>query len=185
MISYNLGVRMLERDDSAGTTLLERAMAVDGDIRIQGAEALRDYHWRNGRKEEANTWHKYAVEHSEILRAARAERNQVTIGDKFDVHGLPDETIAELRTQLQSVTGLRKAYYVKKRVTHFPDRPYYVLGFTAWGIISLKRKQRTAEVMEQLREKVQYPGPTLILSVQGVNYRFGRRFRFMGGTRIV
>jgi len=31
---------------------------------------------------------------------------------------------------------------------------------------------------------VQFPGETLILSVQGENYRFGRKFRWMRGSRI-
>jgi hypothetical protein len=39
--------------------------------------------------------------------------------------------------------------------------------------------------MQQLREKVTFPATTLILSVDGDNYRFARRFRRMRGSRIV
>jgi hypothetical protein len=32
---------------------------------------------------------------------------------------------------------------------------------------------------------VSFPGETMILSVEGENYRFGRKFRWMRGSRIV
>ena len=82
-----------------------------------------------------------------------------------------------------AIAGLRKAYFVKKRVKHFAERRCYVLGFT---VKSWFRKDRsTAEVQARIREAVSCPGETLILSVEGGNYRFGRKFRWMRGSRIV
>ena len=78
---------------------------------------------------------------------------------------------------------LRKAYFVKKRVQHMPERRCYVLGFTVGGW--LKRAARAAEVQQRIGETVTWPGETLILNLEGDNYRFGRKLRWMRGSRIL
>jgi hypothetical protein len=64
-----------------------------------------------------------------------------------------------------------------------PEKPCYVLGFTVAGWLG--RKRRAAEVQERLGQAVTWPGETLILNVEGENYRFGRKLRWMRGSRIV
>ena len=120
---------------------------------------------------------------AEAERAAASERDEVRLSDKFERHDLDAEQLARLQAALAAIPGLRKAYFVKKRVRHMPERRCYVLGFAARGWLG--RKRRTAEVQAQVHEAVAFPGETLILSVEGENYRFGRKFRWMRGSRIV
>jgi Zn-dependent protease with chaperone function len=183
---YALGARLLARDDEAGAPLVDHAMLLDERLIVPGCEALRDYCWRAGREQEAHDWHARMTERAALASAAEEERAAVHVSDKLEPHGLPAETIADLCVQLRTTPGVRKAYFVRKRVKHFPDRPCYVLGFTvesAWRP-STKRR-RAAEVQQQLTQGVNYPGETLILNVEGENYRFGRKLRWMRGSRIL
>jgi Zn-dependent protease with chaperone function len=183
VVLFNLGWRLLQRDDDAGMRLLEEAMQRDEREIVRCSEALRDYCWRTGRKEQAHEWHRRHVERAKLERAAMKERDEVRLGDKFERHGLDAAALARLQAELGAVAGLRKAYFVRKRVQHMPEKPCYVLGFTVAGWLG--RKRRAAEVQERLGQAVTWPGETLILNVEGENYRFGRKLRWMRGSRIV
>jgi len=180
---YALGARLLARDDAAGLALVERAMRLDDQLVVAGCESMRDYCWRSGREQEAHDWHARMVERAELLRAAEGERNSIGFSEKFDGHGLPEETIAELRAQLQAVPDLRKAYFVRKRLERFPERPCFVLGFTVRG--AWDRKRRAAEAQQKILHNVRFPGETLIVSLQGENYRIGRKLGRQRGSRIL
>ena len=179
VVCFALGARLLGRDDDSGRALVESALQLDEDFTLQACEALRDYHWRNGRKEEANAWYQRLVERAQLQEAAGKERNQVTLRDKFEHHGLPEDAFARLRAQLQAIPGLRKAYFVKKRVEHLAHRPCYVLGFTVTGPFRFHSTKRAGEVLQRIQGAVQFPGETLILNVEGENYKFGRKVRRM------
>jgi Zn-dependent protease with chaperone function len=183
---YALGARLLARDDDAGSALVDRAMLLDERLIVPGCEAMRDYCWRAGREQEARDWHARMTARAAQVRAAEEERSAIHISDKLETHGLPAETITDVRAQLQAISGLRKAYLVRKRVKHFPERPCYVLGFTVDGAWRLRtKKRRASEVQQRLTQGVRYPGETLILNVEGENYRFGRKLRWMRGSRIL
>jgi len=66
-----------------------------------------------------------------------------------------------------------------------PARPCYVLGFTIGGFLRRHRERRVAEVARAIQSGVSFAGETLIISVDGTNYRLGRKFRWMRGSRIV
>jgi hypothetical protein len=183
VVLFNLGARLLERDDEAGFALVERAMALDESEIRRSCEALRDYCWRKERKDEAHEWHRRLCERTDLEQAAAKERDEVRLGDKFERHDLDPEALARMQAELRAIPGLRKAYFVKKRVKHLPERRCYVLGFTVGGWVG--RKRRAAETQERIRSSVSFPGETLILGVEGENYRFGRKLRWMRGSRIV
>jgi Zn-dependent protease with chaperone function len=182
---FGLGVRLLSRDDANGCALVEHAMSLDENMIVNGCEQLRDYHWRNGRKEEAHAWHQRLVERSQLLEAAIEERSQVWLSDRFERHGLSEDVVDELRAALMAIPGLRKAYLVRKRVEHLAHLPCYVLGYRVTGFFQLHSKRRAMEVLRQIQESVPFPGETLIINVEGGNYRFGRKFRWMRGARIL
>ena len=185
VVLYSLGARLLARDDEAGRAFLEAAMQRDEKEIIRCCEALRDYCWRVGRKEEAHDWHHRLSERAELEQAAAKERSEVRIKDKFERHGLSSEALARLHAQLKAIAGLRKAYFVRKRVQNFPERLCYVLGFRVARLFGWYSKRRAAEVLARIQETVSFPGETLILNVEGENYRFGRKLFWMRGSRIV
>ncbi len=185
VVLHRLGVRLLARDDEAGRALLEAAMQRDESEIVRCCQALRDYCWRNGRKDEAHEWHRRLTERAELEQAAARERDEVRLKDKFERHDLADEALARMQAELKSISGLRVAYFVRKRVQHFPERACYVLGFRVGSVLRWHTKRRAAEVLARIKENVSFPGETLIISVEGEYYRFGRKFRWMRGSRIV
>lgn len=180
-----LGARLLERDDPAGCDLVEQAMQRDEGTIARGCEILRDYHWRNERRDEAQAWHQRLVDRQALLEAAGRERGLLLLKEKFDRHALGDAALTRLRQQLRAIPGLAKAYLVRKRVQHFAHLPCYVLGYRASGFFRFQRKRLEGGVLQQIRNEVELPGETLIISVDGENYRFGRKFAWMRGSRIV
>ena len=185
VVCFSLGARLLNRDDASGYALVEHAMQLDENTIVSGCELLRDYHWRQNETEEAHTWHQRLVERVQLQEAATKERSQVLLQDKFERHGLSDEALNELRNQLKSIPGLRKAYYVKKRVKHLAHLPFYVFGYRVTGFFQLHSKQRAREVLRQIQESVRFPGETILINVEGDNYRFGRKFQWMRGAKVL
>jgi Zn-dependent protease with chaperone function len=185
VVCFSLGAHLLRHDDAAGSSFVERAMSLDANIITSGCELLRDFHWRNGRKDDAQAWHQRLVERLQIEEAAAKERNELSLDDKFEYHGLSDEALARLRDGLQSVHGLRCAYFVKKCVRHLEEIPCYVLGYRVSGFFQLHSKRRAQEVLREIKELECFPGETIIVNVEGDNYRFGRKLRWRYGARIV
>ena len=67
-----------------------------------------------------------------------------------------------------------------------PERACYVLGYTVrGGWLPGQAKGNIQVVLQRIQESVSFPGETLILSVEGGNAAFGRKFRWMRGSRIV
>jgi len=182
--AFALGVRLLARDDEAGVALVGQAIERDENFILAGSEALRDFCWRAGRTDEAKAWHTRLTERAGLLQSAQAERETIYTNDKFERHGLADDVVADLRRQLDGIPHLRKVYLVRKRVRHLAHLPLYVLGFTLTPWWRRSNKRRAAEIQQTILASVQFPGETTVLSVEGANYRFGRKFRFMRGSRI-
>lgn len=184
-ICFGFGVRLLARDDDAGRALIEHGMALDEDLTCRGCEALRDHCWRRGQAEQAHVWHRRLVERTQLQDAAAEERNRVSIKDKLERHGLSEHIIAELRAQLQTIPGLRKAYFARKNVKHLKHHPCFVLGFTVADLFQPHNKQHVAGILDEIQKKVQFPGKTLIINVEGENFRFCRKFCWMRDARIL
>jgi len=185
VLHYTLGVRLLGRDDDSGMALLKRAMERDPREIVRCCEALRDYCLRKGRNEEAREWHRQMSERMAVEHAARKERDEVRTSDKFEYHGIDPAALAQMQAQLKAIPDLRKAYFVKKRLQHMPERACYVLGFSLGGWLPWGKKDSSQVVLRRIQETVQFPGETMILSVEGKNSAFGRKFRWMRGSRIV
>ena len=185
VVTLAVGARLLGRDDAHGWPLVERSMVLDETLTVRACEVLRDACWRTGREAEAQAWHERLVARAELDQAAEQERSTLMTNDKFEAHGLPEEAVASLVASLRAIPNLARAYLVRKRVRHFPERPLYILGYVVARKGIFRNKERAAELAEEINREVQFPGHTLIMSVIGDNYRFGRKFRWMRGARIL
>lgn len=185
LICFGLGVRLLARDDDAGRALIVQAMKLDEDLTFDACEALRDHCWRRGQAEQAHAWHRRLVDRKQLQDAATEERKQILASEKLERHDLPEQAIASLRSQLQEVPGLHKAYFVKKNVRHLKHHPCYVLGFTVGGMFQRYEKRCADKTSANIRKAVQFPGETLIINVEGESSRIGRKLYWMRGSRIL
>jgi hypothetical protein len=181
---FVLARQLLLRDDIAGVALMEAVIGKQPDAVLAGSELLRDYWWRRGETDSARRWHQRAIERSRQLQEETRERERLVHGDVWLPHGLDAAVLQTLIARLKQIEGLRQAYLVRKRVTHRPDVPLYVLGFCATSL-GFTGNARTLAVMQQLRTQVQFPGETLIINIGSANGRFGREFRAMAGSRIL
>lgn len=185
LVCYALGQRLLARDDEQGAALVQEAMRLDEEAVLLGCELLRDYYWRTGAEAQAQEWHARLLERSQFEQKLRAERDVVQLKDKFEKHGLTAEQLAQFQRELCAIQGLRKAYFVRKIVKHQPEKPCYVLGFCATPWWSWHRKQRVAEIQQRILDTVVFPGETMVVNVEGDNYRFHRKLRWRRGSRVV
>lgn len=183
--SFALGLRLLQRDDDTGIALIERAIELDADAIVAGAEVLRDYHAKHGRDADAQRWLRRWCERQELLQLAQAERNRITAKDAFEPHRLSAEQVESLRAQLAAVAGVRKAWLVRKRVKHLPEQPQLVLGFTTTRWWSLANAKRMRATQDRIAETVVFPGPAVVLCVEGANAAIGKKMRKVGRGRIV
>lgn len=185
VVRLALGARLLGREDESGAAHVMAAMQLDESLTTRACELLRDHHWRNDRQDEAHAWHNRMVERIALEQGAEQERNTIRTTDKFEPHGLADAPLDDLRQQLQAIPGLRKAYLVRKQVQHLAHRPCYVLGYRVKKWWQLHSKAKVAEVLQQIQASVNFPGETMIINVEGENYRFGRKFFRLRGARIL
>ncbi len=182
---YALGARLLQRNDPDGVALVKRAIELDDDARLNGYELLRDYYWGIGQEQQAHEWHAKLVERHHLLQCAQAERAQITLKDKFDPHGLDAEQLATLRAQLKGIRGLTRVYLLRKRLEAFPEHPLYVLGYCCTPWWGLRNRKRTKALAQRIVDTVSLPGEVFVLNVEGDNYRFGRKFFWKRGTKVL
>lgn len=185
VIAFALGRRLLDRDDAEGVALMTSAIDAVDDAIVPGSESLRNYHWRAGRKEEARAWHDKAVARQELLAAASKERETVRGGDRFDPHGLAPDALEDLRRQILAVDGVRKAWFVRKRVKHLPESICYTFAFATtpwWKPTSQKRRNA---VQQKVLAEVAFPGETIVFCAEGNNSKFAKRVRKAKGSRVV
>ncbi len=182
---FALGQRLLWRGDAAGEALVVRAMQQDREAVIPGAQTLRDFHCRAGRKAEADQWHARMLAEMRVQEAAAEERRHVRVTDRFDEHGLDAATIETLRAQLSRVAGIRQAYLVRKRLRHLPERPLYLLGFTTRAWWQRYDARAATRVQHDILAHVVFGGHTLVVNLEGGHRAFARRFRRVRNARLI
>lgn len=180
----HLGSRLLSRQDASGCALVERAMQIEPDATLSACAALRDYFQACGNNEQAVAWQQRLQDRAALEQAADEERAAFHRTDKLLPHDLPESRIAELRVQLGNIAGLRRAYLVKKKVKHLPERACYLLGFGVTCTFQMHSVLRVVEVEKSIIDTVTFPGRTLVCNVEGENSRFGRKLRRMPEARI-
>lgn len=183
---YALGVRLLDRDDEAGVPLLEPLVDHESSVAVPAAIALRDHAARRGRPQDAERWHRHAVTLSERREAIEREQSVVRLSDKFVRHDLDTERLAALQARIRALAGVKRAYLVRKQipVDGGPMEHGYVLGLSLAGLGDRARATHMGPALEALQSPGVLPDGTLIVCVNGTNYRFGRKFYWMRGARI-
>ena len=181
----NLGRRLLDRDDEAGRPLVERAIELERAALMPGCEAIRNYLWRKGRKDEARAWHARLAEAAQKEELARQERSDLKFRSRLEPHGLPREAIEALQARLRTVARLRKVYLARKHLEHFPERPLLVMGFTVTPWWRWTDRRTAAEVQRALLTGVALPHEAIVFCLEGSNAAFAKKFRRIGGSRLL
>jgi hypothetical protein len=155
--------------------MVERAVTLEPALSAAGFQALRDYCWRAGRKEEARAWNEKLEAANERRAHVERESSIVRTRDRLAPCGLPEEEIDVLRAKLRLVPGLRKAFLARKIVPELPDEKIFVLAFTVTPAWRLKNGRDAREVQKAILRDIVFPYPTLVFCAEGDNRPFARK----------
>ena len=182
---FSLGRILSAKDDDTATAHLER-VANDPDLGAAAAGLLQDFYRRRGDAEAAGRWRQSAVKHEHSQELAAEERARVSATDELLPHAVDAAEIDKLRVQLRRQAGLEAAYFARKRVRHFPERPCYVLGVVTSGSwTDDDSEEKTQELVNRLASEVSYPGETLIVVLNVFNRGVRKRIEAVPGSLIL
>jgi Zn-dependent protease with chaperone function len=139
---YGLGRLLLATGHPDGVEHVRRAIALDADAELPGAQLVASFHLARGENELATPW----IARAEALDARReralAERNEMRATDALLPHALADAEVDALVAPVRAHPRVRRAYLARKRLEHFPERdPVYVLAVvprSAWWKLELR-----------------------------------------------
>lgn len=182
-LNYWLGAKLLEADDESGVAMIENAIALEDDAIVSGHVALRNFYHARGLEEKARAAHETACERQQLLDAAEAERQNITLGDKLVAHGLDAETVANLHEQISRL-GARKIWLARKPMRNFPEQPLFLLAFSIKPWYWFGTKSGGEILKDRIDKEVVLPGQTFVICTDGAFYRFRRKLRMVSGTRL-
>ncbi|HKI93822.1 MAG TPA: M48 family metalloprotease [Gemmatimonadales bacterium] len=178
---FYLGRILLADGDPAGVEYIEGVMRDEPSTTLAGCQVLYAYYQGRGDTTAAARCLKWAEEYSGELEKAREERRQLPKGALVEPHGLPDEAIAALRTQLEKLRRVKRAYLVRRRVKWLPDRPAYALCLKPRGMFTTRKRHR--RIVDEVAQGVRGPeGMVVFIASDG---RVPRRIRKQKGARVI
>ncbi len=159
LANYQLGQILLEQHDATGIGHLKTAIERDPALVIPGCELLYGFCKQSGQLEEAGAYLQRAQQHYEVWKKAQQERSRIGNKDRFEPHNLPEQEVRQISNQLSGFSEVKDAYLVRKRVTLFPEKPFYVLAvsrrFVKGSEINYKPDW---EMLEQLEAELNFSG---------------------------
>ena len=88
---------------------------------------------------------------------------------------LEPAAVAALVEQLRAVSGVGRAYLMRKRVVHMPEHPLYVLGLEENK--RARGKVDIAEIRDYAASNMDFPGECFVVSLNWYNRRFRRTMK--------
>ena len=154
--NYLLGQILLKRQDASGIEYIEKAIAQDQNILIEGCQKIYGFLLEQGKYEQAALYQKRAEEHYALLLEVQDERSYLRAKDELIPHNLPIAEIKNICQQLSGYPEVKAAYLVQKVVKHFPEQPLYILGVMRkvgfWGEVDSEGKN--SQLLTRLLDKI-------------------------------
>lgn len=183
-VHFLLGRALADENDEGALPHLERAMSLDGGFTQPACSVAAQLLHRRGRDGEAEAYlgRRYAYER--MMEEARHERSAEALApsDPLLPHGLDAEQLEAVRAAV-AVTGVKRAYVVRKRMRHFPEKPTYLVGLVPGGGLSTARSSDRL-VQAVLDALALLPGTRIVMVIKGSNRRFGRAFRAVHAAEV-
>jgi Zn-dependent protease with chaperone function len=161
---FTLGRLLLERDDEAFGPPLENAMRHDSGYIGPSLNLMLEYYRTAGRDGDADPILRRLEEHRRATARASAERLRVRRGDRFLPHDLPPGDVEKLRRVLNAYPQVTAAYFAKKEVRVFADKPSYVLAVKRRPRLFEDQRKADRALADCLRSHVNGPCAVVILS---------------------
>jgi Zn-dependent protease with chaperone function len=184
LVRFAVARQLLRRADESGVSMMQDVVVNYSPFVLEGAESLRDYFSGRGELEKAGRWQRRYEQRLRKVQAARLERSQWLVSDELQAHGLEPGVVARLVRQFNNTPELRRVYLVRKTLEHFPEEPLYLLGFSCSRMFEWRSRGRTAEAMTRLHQ-IEFPGETLLVSIEGDNRQFVKKLKRVPASQIL
>ncbi|MGO8976922.1 MAG: M48 family metalloprotease [Steroidobacteraceae bacterium] len=182
---FALARHLLREGREEGVPVMESVLRDDPTALLAASELMRNYFSQRGDHASAKSWHDRYIDEAVRTQRAQKERQRLLLSDRYAPHELDAGTAAALTLQLKAVKGIKRAYLVRKVDPRFPDKPLYVLGVKSTGFFQLHSQKRATRAVNGIREKVVFPGETIILNVDGNLYKFARKMRRVKRSKLI
>jgi len=183
-VLYALGRALLARGDEHGLAYLDRAMEVGESGGYEACQAAQAFLSARGRADDAQRYGRKAVEFLTLMERARAERQAFHPGDPVEPHGLRQDTVQSIKTQVAVVPQVLDAYLVRRRVSRMRDQPFYVMGvYMEWQWWRLPGQQ-AHDLCGQLKRTVELPGDWFCVVMNRLTPGFQQRFKAVAGEPV-
>ncbi|MBE9116058.1 M48 family metalloprotease [Lusitaniella coriacea LEGE 07157] len=180
LANYVLGQILIAREDVRGVKYLERAMAQEANLVLNGCELLYAFWQSQNDSAKAETYQRRAEKHYEMMLLAQQERAFAQGSDRFLAHALPSEEVAALRKQFARYPEIKEAYCVRKVVQYFPEKPFYVLGIVRqvpW--YKLESESAPQEFIARLAAEIEFSEEMWITILNGSDRALQKAFKKM------
>lgn len=179
----SLGRILVQRDDPAAPSHLERAMDLDRRAEGAASQLLAIYWGRQGRPEELAAARRRSRAWEQDAAAARLERSKVEINDQLAPHGLDGAALARLCEALARFPEIREAWLARKVVLQFPEDPFFVLAVLAGSRWKPRDESHVRKLAEAVLPRLGLPG-TVMLVDQLTQKPLTKHVRSVPGSRV-
>ncbi|AFY44484.1 M48 family metallopeptidase [Nostoc sp. PCC 7107] len=175
--NYLLGQILLKQEDASGIEYIERAIAQDIDIGIDGYQIIFSFLKKHGQNDRAELYQERAEKHYDLVMRGQEERSSLKASDNFKSHNLSNAEINKLHQQLSRYPHITTAYLVQKVVQYFPEKPLYVLAvmrkFSFW---ENNHDVDNAQLVDALLKEIELPGGVFCFILNN-NLNFEKTFK--------
>jgi Zn-dependent protease with chaperone function len=182
--NYVLGFYLLDAHDAAGLELLDRAMNSDVHLTPTACDAARRFCMEAGNSAAAERYARRREKYAAEVRLAQAERVGIGGRDELLPHRISSQGIAWLRPIFQKYPLLESVHIAQKRVVHFPDSPYFVIGLVPrrkWYRWASARKERA---LVGMAKDLRLPGQGWVVLLDNRHSWLKKKLRQIPGSQI-
>jgi tetratricopeptide (TPR) repeat protein len=184
---YGLGRMLLACGDADGAEHLRRAVQLDADAELPAAQLLAGFHLARGENQLATPWIARAEALGADRDAAVAERSEVKATDGVEPHRLEADQVEAVAAVLRAHPEVGRAWLVRKRLRHLPDRdPVHVVAVarrSTWWKLELSRKDD--RLAQRLADALPALGRLFVFVKTGGSAPLFRRVKKVAGARVV
>lgn len=184
-IHYLLGRALAAENDEAALPHLERAVSLDPELTPVAFATAAGLLGLLGRTREARSYADRADEYQQILALAAEERSPHNLRpkDTFLPHVLAPELLARMRAAV-ALPSVRRAYVVRKRVKHLPQRPLYIVGLVL-PAGRLRLASTTRRIVDQVTQGLaDFPAECIVMALDASLRHFGPPLRKVAGSEV-
>lgn len=177
--NYLMGQVLLNQQNKSGIKYIEKAMAKDIHIVVDGCQIIYSFLMQQNDTSTAKLYKQRAEKYYDKMLKAGQEREYIQTSDKFQPHGLSQAQLNSFCQQLSRYTEIKTVYLVQKTVEHFPEKPLYILGVMRkvgfWGEVDTRPKN--SYLLKQLSDEIEFHHNIFFLMLTGEHANFEKPLR--------